>query len=1400
MIMRFKLMMFLSVFLFSAQWAKTQNYYEHYQDGLVVFQLKLDAKRILSKDQWVEFKNYPLFTDFLSAYDIVEVKQLHPDLDDELLNRTYQIRISDFTKVDDLVKKLGTHSTIEYAELKALHYSTFTPNDPHYGSTTQWGLFKIQAGDAWDMSLGNSNVVVAATDDAMELTHPDLQNVFVTGRNMQDNSSNPSPCGTNDGAHGTHVSGIIGAQTNNSVGVASIGAGVSVMPVKIGDCSNGGLPYGYEGLAWAANNGADVINMSWGSPSGGNYGQNIINNAWNQGVILVAAAGNDGNTSQLFPAAYNNVIAVANTTQSDLKASSSQYGTWIDISAPGTQIRSTVPGSAYANMSGTSMASPMVAGLLGLMKSYAPTATRTQLIDCLLSSADAMPNSSHYNNGQMGSGRINAHQALLCLSSYNNNLDVALEEIISPSGGHCSGSFTPEVVIKNYGSTTLTSATISYNWGAAPQTYNWSGNLTTGQTATITLPTVSLADGSYVFTATTSSPNGQADENTSNDTQTTNFSIDNSGEPVTLTVNTDCWGDETTWEIRDNSNNLVASGGPYATVVGGTSNTYSLCLTQDCYTFTIFDTYGDGMSGAQYQACSVNGYYEMLDVNGGVLFEMTAPNGNFGSSSEHQFCVGGQSNTYDAGISAITSPTALVCSPTISPVVVLRNYGDATLTSVDIVYEIGGTQQTYNWSGSLATGQTQTVNLPAIAVGAGQTLTVSTQNPNGNTDENPSNDEEQRSLIIQTTAASIPFTENFESGAAGWLVSNPDGDITWTLATIGGTTPGNTAMKMDFFNYQNGGGQRDGLLSPKISLNGLSSADLYFEHAFRRYNQNSNDSLFVYISTDCGDTWTRVFQGAEDGTGAFATQTTTTTEFTPSAAIDWCLVPINQQTTGASCFTINLDAFVGNDIFVMFEAYKGSNRGNNLYIDNINIQGVSSGNTSTPNFTADLNQICAGGTVQFTDASTDNPTAWNWTFPGGNPATSTAQNPYVTYNTSGTYDVILEVTNQKGTQTHTFTNEITVTSSPIVTATASETTICEGESIVLTANGANTYTWDNGLGSGNTHTVSPTTTTTYEVVGTTGLCSRTESITINVHPEPNVTLTASNTTICTGGSTVLTASGANDYTWDNGLGNGSTHTVSPTSTTTYEVTGTIGSCTATTSITVTVGNNITVSASTSEQIVCPGESVELSATGADVYVWDNGLGSGSTHTVYPTTTTTYQVAGTTGNCSGSAYVTVLVAPTPVTPVISQNGNELSVNLQTGETAEWFLGGVSVGTGSSIVITSDGNYEVVVTNADGCSSSTSGNFQVDTSSLAKNELEESFHVYPNPTENIVTISWSGANRVKGVQLYDAQGRIIQNQIVYDEEGIELDLTRYQTGVYIVRLETENGVYSKKVTKR
>lgn len=1396
-------MMFLSVFLFSAQWAKTQNYYEHYQDGLVVFQLKLQSKKMLSKDKQVNFKDYPLFTEYLSDFEIVEVKHLHPELDDDLLNRTYQIQISDFSKVDDLAKVMNVHPDVEYAELKALHYSTFTPNDPGYSQANQWGLFQIQAADAWDISLGSSNIVVAITDDAMQMNHPDLQNVYVAGRDMHDEDNDPSPCGTNDGFHGTHVSGTAGAQTNNGVGLASIGAGISLMPVKIGNCSNQGLPYGYEGVVWAANNGADIINMSWGSSSGGNYGQNVINNAWNQGVILVAAAGNDGNNSLLYPAAYNNVISVANSTQNDTKANSSQYGSTIDIAAPGTNILSTVPTSTYGNTSGTSMASPLVSGLLGLMKSFAPSASRQDLIDCLLNTADPMSSDQYYNNGQLGSGRINAYQAMLCLMSYTNEYDVAIGEIIMPNNTVCSGSFTPQIEIKNLGSITLTSATITYDWGGATQTYNWSGNLLSGQSEVVNLPSVSLTNGNYVFTASVSAPNGQTDENPSNNNATTNFVINTNGEEVTLNVTVDCWGEETTWEIKDDNNNVVASGGPYGGQAGGTLNTYTFCLPPGCYSFTIFDQYGDGVSGAQYQSCSTNGDYEMHDADGTVLFQMAETDGNFGASANHSFCITA-SNSTDAGIEVINSPAGIVCTSTISPEVELRNYGSQTLTSVEIAYEINGNQNTYYWTGSLASGQAQTVTLPVILVGTGPSvLTITTQNPNGGTDDVPSNDEQQNTLILRTTSAALPFVEDFENNATGWLVSNPDGGITWSLASIGGTSPGNTAIKLDYFNYQNAN-QRDGLISPKIDLTGLSSAEMYFEHAFRRYNSNSTDSLIIYISTDCADTWTRIAQFGEDGTGSFATQTTTAIEFVPSAANDWCIQPINQSTPGASCFTINLDSFVGNEVFIMFEAYKGTNRGNNLYIDNINIDGVAVQLAPEPGLSASSSVVCEGETVYYTDQSTNQPTSWNWTFPGGSPSTSTLQNPVVTYPTSGTYDVTLQASNAYGTQTMTFSNQITVNGLPQVNATAVDMTICSGASTSISASGANSYSWNNGLGGGATHTVSPTTTTTYQVTGTSGNCSNTASVEVVVSPPINVGVTASATEVCAGSSVSLSASGASTYTWNNGLGSGNTQTDSPTQTTVYTVTGTEGNCSNSASITIVVNDVPVVQVSAINTTICEGENTTMNASGADTYAWTPSgslnTSSGASVVASPSATTTYSVMGS-NNCGiDTETIVINVNASPGQPTISQVGNVLSTNLQTGETAQWFLNGALVGSGASITMTQDGNYEVVITNANGCSASANGNFVRDTTGLTQNELNKHLKVYPNPTENTVHVSWEGAELIEKIVVYDAIGRAVIKLTDVNDKTEMLDFTSFETGVYIVRIETSSNTISRKITKR
>lgn len=1399
------LSLLLTTFLYGTS-LFSQTVYKDYQDGLVVFQLNQKAKIILSQDRVVDFRNHELFTKELSDFEIEEVLQLHPQSKNNLLNRTYQIRLVNINQVDQVVSKLSRHKDIEYAELKELHYLTIAPNDPNYSAANQWSLFQIEAEDAWDISTGDAGVVVAVTDNAINVDHPDLTNKMVAGWDAAENDNDPRPCGGNNGFHGSHVSGIVGADTDNNLGIASIGWDVSVMPVKIGRCSDGALIAGYEGIEWAASNGADVINMSWGGGGSGQYGQNICNDAWAQGSILVAAAGNDNQSTQFYPAAYDNVVSVASTNQNDQKSGFSQYGTWIDISAPGSSILSTNQNTGYQTTQGTSMASPLVAGLVGLIKSHASNATNTDIINCLYSGADNIDAQNGGYIGQLGAGRINALNSMNCANTFSAQIDAAIVDITSPTSSLCTNNFTPEVVLRNYGSDPLTSVTIEYEWNGTPQTYNWTGNLATGQTETITLPAQTAPDGSYTFTASTNQPNGVADENPSNDESAINFSVSGNGQIVELELILDCFGSEVAWEIIDDaSGNVVHSGGGYANVAGGETINESLCMATGCYTFNITDTYGDGMYGSQWQSCSVDGDYNMIDANSNLLFEMTAPNADFGSGTSHQFCVTEPNNMNDAGINEILSPQGVICNNSIIPEVVLRNFGNDPLTSVTINYQTSGGVQTFAWTGNLANNQTEVVVLPAIAIASGNvTLDVYTSNPNGVTDDTPINDDEATQLNVYTNTVSLPFEETFENDvfASGeWSRVNPDNSITWELYTVAGITPGNTAAKMDFFNYEEQS-RRDGLISPKISLSGYTSAEMNFDHSYRRYNQTAADSLVIYVSTDCGVTYERVFQQAEDGTGSFATQTTNTNEFTPAISDDWCF----DGGIGATCFTVNLDDYIGEEIFIKFESFNAGAIGNNLYIDNINIDGIPAEDPPIPNFSTNNSIICEGGTVTFTDQSTANITDWSWSFPGGVPATSTAQNPTVTYATAGTYDVTLEVTNSFGTESITLTNEITVNSLPSVSITAPSPAICEGESIQLTASGASSYTWDNGLGSGAVKTVSPMTTTTYEVVGSNGFgCDDTETIIITVEPAPVVSATATDNTICVGQSTTISASGADNYTWDNGLGAGANHTVSPTSNTVYNVVGetSAAGCTSSTSVVVNVEDVPNISASASNTDLCEGESATLSANGASTYVWSPGTGlsgvTGSSVVATPTSTITYDVEGTNSCGTSTESITITVSPSPSAPIITQSGNDLSVTLQPGESVEWMLNGNVVGTSSTIIMTENGQYTAIITNEYGCSESTAGNFEMDTTGLNENDHSNQLLIYPNPSNGIVNLKVEGFNSEVNLTIVDAIGRVVVASRSV-ESNSKVDLSQFETGIYTFIFSTDNGQFIRKVTRR
>jgi subtilisin family serine protease len=265
----------------------------------------------------------------------------------------------------------------------------YIPADPDTSNPNRsYAPRLLGAFEGWDISLGSSDVIIAVLDTGVDLTHPEFAGKLVPGYDFVNNDDDPS----DDFGHGTHVAGIAAAAVNGA-GMVGLCPSCKLMPVKVLNGSNRGTWYNVSrGITYAVDNGARVINLSLGSAVGSLTLQNALNYATEQGVVVVAAAGNSNSDRLQYPAAYANVVAVSATNPSDARWAASNYGEHIDLSAPGETIYSTVPGAiageaAYAYISGTSMAAPHVAALAGLLFSQVPERTGAQVIDVMLSSA-----------------------------------------------------------------------------------------------------------------------------------------------------------------------------------------------------------------------------------------------------------------------------------------------------------------------------------------------------------------------------------------------------------------------------------------------------------------------------------------------------------------------------------------------------------------------------------------------------------------------------------------------------------------------------------------------------------------------------------------------------------------------------------------------------------------------------------------------------------------------------------------------------------------------------------------------------------------------------------------------------------------------------------------------------
>ncbi|OKP69522.1 serine protease [Paenibacillus helianthi] len=284
--------------------------------------------------------------------------------------------------------------------------TVITPNDLLF-SAYQWNLPAIETEQGWNLSKGSKDVIVAVVDTGVQANHPDLKGQLLAGYNAITKTSPPD----DDVGHGTHVAGIIGALTNNGEGVAGISWYNKILPVKALDNSGAGTTYSVaEGIIWAADKGAKVINLSLGNYADSQFLHDAIKYAYDRDVVIVSAAGNDNTERPGFPAAYPEVLAVAATNATGERASFSNYGEYIDVAAPGESIASTYPDNQYAALSGTSMASPHVAALAGLVRSLNPALTNKEVMAMMTSNAIDLGDPGH--DKYYGSGQVDIYRTL----------------------------------------------------------------------------------------------------------------------------------------------------------------------------------------------------------------------------------------------------------------------------------------------------------------------------------------------------------------------------------------------------------------------------------------------------------------------------------------------------------------------------------------------------------------------------------------------------------------------------------------------------------------------------------------------------------------------------------------------------------------------------------------------------------------------------------------------------------------------------------------------------------------------------------------------------------------------------------------------------------------------------
>lgn len=628
-------------------------------------------------------------------------------------------------------------------------------------------------------------------------------------------------------------------------------------------------------------------------------------------------------------------------------------------------------------------------------------------------------------------------------------------------------------------------------------------------------------------------------------------------------------------------------------------------------------------------------------------------------------------------------------------------------TTVQFTDASSNTPTQWSWLFPGGTPASSSVQNPTVTYSIPGTyaVTLSVSNASG-TDV-----EVQTSYITVSGSMLPPLVEGFVSTTflpAGWTsVNTASQSAYWQRSS----TVGYNSTTSSYFNNHGytGNGAIDDMVSPGMNMVGYGTPQLQFDVAYARYNALRSDTLEVLVSDDCGLTWTSVY--LKGGT----TLSTVSDQMSP-------FTPTNSQWRTE---TVTLTGYA-NTASLTFKFRNHARHGNYVWLDNINLSATA---TNVPVALWLSNGVCAMDSVQFTDLSSTAPTAWNWTFSGGSPATSTLQNPAVLWTTPGTYTITLIATNGVGSDTTTQT--ITINGPPTVDA-GFDSTYCSTTYVPLHGSGGLFYNWSPSANLYSAVSANPnvylTASTTFTMTATDSIgCSASDTVRITILPNPAFVLTASDNSICPGDTVILwTNQPQYQYTW-----------------------------------------------------TPPGT--------LDTLAGDTAQGWPLTTTTYTVTS----VDSTTG-CVFSATKAITVYPITPTPTVLVWGWQLTCSVGAAN-YQWFLNGnpIAGATSQTYLASTIGMYQVEAYNVQTCPSGISSSVLVD--AIPEMEISAfSIYPNPSSGEFWISFNGE-QNSEYSLEIINAEGKVVEQDKTENFNGQYrkmFDLSTYGSGAYLIRV-SHNG---------